>query len=152
MTFRITRYFLSILVGILFFSCTRKTVDCDTAEMPAVYILFNDSLYKSKYPLNNISISVLSRNIGKDSSEAVIIKDTSSFNLNHVINIGNGVNSNSVVTIELDTHKYIFSDFEIRKAKIETMFGQYYETCIIDSCKMNGEYIKNSPFQIHSGL
>ncbi len=127
-------------------------MDCDTAEMPAVYILFNDSLYKSKYPLKNISISVLSRNSGKDSSAVVIIKDTSSFNLNHVIEIGNGVNSNSIVTIEFDGNKYIFSDFEIRKAKIETMFGRYYETCIIDSCKMNGEYIKNSPFQIHSGL
>jgi len=120
--------------------------------MPTVYILFNDSLYKSKYPLKNISISVLSRNTGKDSSAAVIIKDTSSFNLNHVINIGNKVNSNSIVTIEFEDKSYIFSDFEIRKAKIETMFGQYYETCIIDSCKMNGEYIKNSPFQIQSGL
>lgn len=127
-------------------------MDCDTAEMPAVYILFNDSLYKSKYPLKNISISVLNRNTGMDSSAAIIIRDTSSFNLNHVIDIGNAVNSNSIVTIEFDDNRYVFSDFEIRKAKIETLFGQYYETCIIDSCKMNGKYMKNSPFQIHSGL
>ncbi len=146
------RYFLSILVGILFSSCTRRTLDCKTAEMPAVYILFNDSLYKTKYPLKDISISVLSRNTNKDTNEVVIIRDTSSFNFNHLINIGNAVNSNSVVTIEFHDKRYVFSNFKIRKAKIETMFGPNYEECIIDSCRMNGEYIKNSPFQIHSGL
>ena len=85
----------------------------------------------------------------KDSSVKANIQDTSSINLNHIIGIGDRVDFNSIVTIEIEKNKYVFSEFKIRKAKIETMFGNYYETCIIDSCKMNGEYINNRPFQIH---
>ena len=125
----------------IFNSCSRHHTikhECIRSKALRFSFIVKDSLYLEKYSLKDIKISMNENINGVDSIINPIINDSEIFNHNFYFDLDNDACFYTTVEFDIYGKIFIFSEFEIKKVRTETMFGGYYESCDIVSCKVNG--------------
>jgi hypothetical protein len=128
---------ISIVLSSCLVSRTGDKMICNETTLPYFYIRFKDPEYKVKYPIDSIKIMVIDKITGKIENGHII--HSNSFNTLHSIGIDNLIDSNKVIKLSILNHEFVYTNFKIKKVKIETLFGGYNHDCLIDSFIMNGK-------------
>lgn len=134
-----------------FLVACKKELHCNNVVLTDLRLVFNDKLYKQKYPLKNINVNIFEKGLNGDSIVPINIIDTVTSNSSYRISFDNLVKKSTRIEILIGNKKNILSDFEIRKKTYRTFLWQSYEECSIVSYKLNGIVVNESHFDLNTG-